>query len=126
LKHQTKLNYRMVAELFRPQKYSHRWGWVRPDDKNKSSETQDIKDLIIKMKNTGCNDGDGYWLASKNLYDEKIGFILTDIDDIFTCLEDNNTEDHPLAKRIADELWSMFITYRVDIEALKSFEQAAS
>lgn len=128
VKHQTKPNYRMVAEMVSP-KNLNRLGWHRPqwiDLKNQPSEALDIINLTIKMKNDGCNEGDGYWLGSKDLNDEKIAFILTDIDDIVACLEDNNTEDHPLANRIADELWSMFTTYREDIEALDSFKQAAS
>jgi hypothetical protein len=130
LKPQTKPNYKMVAEyLFSLQKDKCRSGWYRPQSlnlKNQMLSTLNTKDLTYKMISDGCNDGDGNWVGSKYFPYGKRGFVLTDIDDIVVCLQDNRTKVHFLANSIADELWSMFATYRVDIEMLDSFKQVAS
>ena len=129
LKHQGKPNYTMRAEhVFSPRNWG--WsGWFRPqwiDLKNQPPETLDTKDLTEKMINNGCNGAESNWVGSKDLRDGKKGFVPTDIDDIVACLEDNRSEDHPLANTIAKELWEMFTTYREDIEALASFKLATS
>lgn len=79
------------------------------------------------MNNGGCYPISGRWLCYKNLRETNTnnGILTTDIDDICACLEDNSNSDHPLADSISDELWSMFIAYREDIEELESFKKSA-
>ena len=128
-KHQGKPNYFMKALCVFYKSRTGNSGWVRPqlvDFRIQSPAMLDTKDLTNKMINNGCNGAEPWLVGSKNLRGGKNGFVLTDIDDIFACIEDNRSEDHPLANTIAEELWLMFTTYREDIEALDSFKQAAA
>lgn len=128
LKHHIKPNYLVRAEsVF----YKSREGaikWFRPQsvNKNQTNEILDTKQLTDKMIGDGCMGAENWWIGWKPLRDGKKGFVSTDIEDIVSCLEDNRTENHPLANAIADELWSMFITYHKDVEALDSFKQVAN
>jgi hypothetical protein len=129
LKHQIKPNYRMFAEyLFHPQINTGWSGWFRPQkiDLKKNQPDMDTKILTAKMIANGCYDAQDEWVGWKDLRDGKKGFSFTNMDDLIACLEDNGTENHPLADSIAAELWDMFIAYREDIEALDGFKQAAS
>ena len=129
LKHQAKSNYSMLAEHIFSIKNKGWSGWHRPqwvDFKNQSHSLLDTKDLTNKMINDGNKGAEGWWVGWKYLRNGKNNFVFTDVDDIVACLEDNSNEDHPLANTIAEELWWMFSTYRVEIEALDSFKQAAS
>ncbi|MDO9270479.1 MAG: PD-(D/E)XK nuclease family protein [Methylobacter sp.] len=129
MKHQAKPNYSMFAQHIFSLKNMGWSGWYRPqwiDFKNQSPATLDTKELTDKMTSTGCKGEEAWWIGWQDLCFGKKGFLSTDIDDIVACLEDNRTEDHPLADTIAEELWLMFVTYREDIEALDSFKQAAT
>jgi len=129
LKHQAKPNYSMFAQHIFSLKNMGWSGWYRPqwlDFKNQSPATLDTKELTDKMINADCMGEEAWWIGSQHFRFGKKGFLSTDIDDIVACLEDNRTEDHPLANTIAEELWLMFVTYREDIEALDSFKLAAS
>ena len=129
LKHQAKPNYLARTDSVFYKSREGRSGWFRPqwiDLKKQPPATLDTKDLTNKMINDGCNGAEPNWVGSKNLRDGKKGFVPTDIDDIFDCLEDNRSKDHPLANTIAEELWWMFTTYIVDIEALASFKLVAT
>jgi hypothetical protein len=129
LKHKAKPNYLARTHSVFYKSREGRSGWVRPqwiDFKNQSLITLDTKVLTDKMISDGCAGAEPWWIGSKDLRNGKKGFVHTDIDDIVACLEDNRSENHPLANEIAEELWVMFVTYREDIEALNSFTQAAS
>lgn len=128
LMHQAKNNYMMRAEKIFFKSREGWSGWYRPkwvDLKSQSLETLDTKDLTLKMISDGCGRAEGWWVGWNYLREGKKSFVFTDIDDIVACLEDNRTENHPLANTIADELWRMFKTYYKDIEVLESFKQAA-
>lgn len=104
-------------------------GWVRPQWVDlKQSQEPAVAALRDKMKSYGFPGTDGFWLAYKNLRNGAMGYVLTEIEDIISCIEDNlnPNDDHPLATEIADEMWDVFIAYRPDIEALEGFKQAAS
>lgn len=113
------------------EKYSARSIWLRPESqwnlKNLSLDTLDTKSLTEKMLRNECKLGANQWdVASKVLRDGKGAFSYSNIDYMLDCLEDNQSETHPLANEIANELWEVFIAYRADIEALPSFQNVAS
>ncbi|NOQ36795.1 MAG: hypothetical protein GQ569_13025 [Methylococcaceae bacterium] len=126
LQHQHKNNYKVYAEyLFDSTKADKGWvGWYRPDGIDLKI-TPDTENLTNKMVNDGCSGAEVLLVGWKHLRNEKGGFIVTDSDDIIACIEDNQSENHPLANEIVEELWQMFTTYRTNIQALDSFKQAA-
>ena len=125
--HKTKPSYRLLAEgVFTP---NGTYGWVcwyRPVSIDMKS-TQETTTLTAKMLVDGCSDGaEPARVARNNLRSGKRGYVLANDDDIVACHEDNQNPEHPLATEIADELWSMFTTYRTDIEALPSFQESTA
>jgi hypothetical protein len=127
--HNTKSNYRMLAQhLFSDRNWGFA-GWSRPewiDKKELLSEKLETNALSEKMKNDGNSGAESSWVGFKYLREGKKGFSPADIDDIIACYTDNQSTDHRLANTIANELWWMFENYHADIEALESFKQAAS
>ena len=131
VKHRAKPNYFMFASnIFYKSKDKGMFGWISPqkiDRNNQASTALEITELTNRMTNAGCyNVTNSLWVARKELQNEKIGFVTTDIDDILACLTDNQSEDHPLANTIAQVLWEMFASYRENIEVMDSFKQAYS
>lgn len=119
--HKIKANYSLLADhVFSLRTDISRFGWYRPASL-KSGERQETDPLTKKM----AGESDYWWVASNNLHDEKIGYVHTNKEHILACWEDNQSEDHPLATEMANAMWQLFTTYRSDIEALPSFQQAA-
>jgi len=120
-------NYVCYAEYLFALEQGGKFGWWRPIGADMKQPPQETTPLSEKMVGNGCTGGAEYWwLATSGLRGGDGGYILTNNDDILTCHEDNQNSEHPLATKIADELWAMFTTYRADIEALPSFQQAAT
>lgn len=127
-RHNIKPNFSFYAEyLFACVQKGGKFGWVRPCWVDIKLLPQETASLSEKMIESGCISGaEGWFLASAGMCDGAGSFILSNNDDIIVCHEDNLNPIHPNATHIADEIWAMFIAYREDIEALPSYQQAAS
>jgi len=128
LRHHRKPNYCVRAEAVFTTGGKGWYGWLRPQwvDLKQPQETADLTKTMI---NNGYTGPEGWWVAYRNLRNGAKGYVLTEIEDIINCIEDmeeKNSNTHPLATEIADIMWEMFIDYRLDIEALEGFKQAAS
>lgn len=127
VRHNIKNNYMCYAEFLFASDQGGRIGWWRPSWVDMKQPPQETRSISEKMIENGCTGGpEGWWLATSGLRGGDGGYILTNNDDIITCHEDNHNPEHPLATEIADELWTMFTTYRADIEALPSFQQTTT
>jgi hypothetical protein len=123
-RHQYTPNYRMVAECVFTNGGKGWYGWYRPQwvDVKQPHETATLTENMIQNGIAGGMEG--WWIAWNNLRDGNLGYVITDIDDIIACWNDNRSDHHSLANEIANEMWTMFINYRERIEALDSFKQA--
>ena len=130
--HNIKANFNFYAEyLFAGDTGWGKFGWVRPIwiDKKQLPQLTDTHHLSEKMMMQGCHSGeDEWWLASNRLRGGDKGYVISDNEDIFACHEDNRNlnSNHPMASKIAEEMWTMFTAYRADIEALPSFQQTTT
>ncbi|MDP2805819.1 MAG: PD-(D/E)XK nuclease family protein [Gallionellaceae bacterium] len=126
LSHNAKPSYQLLAKNIFTNKMNDGWfGWYRPKsvDINKHCDTLTLTE---KMVGSGSEKAEDWWVGWNYLRDGQYGIMLSNNEDIFECFEDNRNQEHPLAKNIADEIWQMFTAYRADVEALPSFQQAAT
>lgn len=125
LRHRRKPNYCLRAESVFTTGDKGWYGWRRPQWVD-IKQQQETAILTERMKNDGYVGADYLWVASRNLRNGAKGYVLTEIEDIISCIKDNRSDDNPLATEIAEEMWDVFIAYRPDIEALEGFKQADS
>ena len=118
-------NYRLRAELIFTDNRNNGWyGWYRSSWVDLKKTAPETKALTEKMIENGSEKAEDWWVGWKFLRKGEKGYVLPDNDHIITCLDDNQSKDHPLATEIANEMWEMFKTYREAIEALPSFTEA--
>lgn len=103
--HSRKPNYKLFAEFIFTHGGKGRFGWCRPGWVD-LAQPQETAVLSKKMILNGCiGEPEGWWVAFNYLRGERRGYILSEIDDIIDCSEDNRSADHPLASEIAKEMW---------------------
>ena len=116
-------NYKLRAEYIFTLSDKGWCGWCRPSHVDlkllANHETFDLSKAMINNGYSGVPEVG--WLGADDLRGGRHGYVLSDINDIMSCFDDNQSNDHPLAQEIAEELWTMFDTYREQIEALDSF-----
>jgi hypothetical protein len=95
-------------------------GWVRPswvnvNDMNNEyiKETNDISTKMKKQRFSYNN----WWVGVKT----RSTYLTSNNDHIVKCDRDNKTDEHPLAKEIAEEFMRVFIDYHEDICNLPTF-----
>ena len=122
--HNNKPNYRVVGEyIFAPEGGKGWCGWYRPSWIDpKLVQEHETAPLSMEMIANYSGRPEGWWIGSNALRGGLLGYVLSDTNDIVNCLNDNQNDHHPLAREIAEELWTMFDTYREKIEGLDSFK----
>ncbi|MFH0999036.1 MAG: PD-(D/E)XK nuclease family protein [Pseudomonadota bacterium] len=124
IRHKFNSNYRLLGEHIFTDSNKGWYGWYRPNKIDwKSIQEHETYTLTKTMINDGYLEGaEDWWIGSEKLRGGRQGYVLSDADDIISCLNDNRSDKHPLAREIADEMWIMFNNYREKIEALDSFK----
>lgn len=111
-------NYRVLAEIFKQERSNGLLGWFMRDILNGNEVPETLKE---KMRTNGCTTlPRSQWLAYRIC---KGSIAFSDKEGIIACHEDNQNNLHPIATKVAGEIWKMFTGYRVDIENLPNFIQ---
>lgn len=105
--------------------FNNGWfGWYRPQWKDsKILASVDSYALSQEMSKNGTKDAESWWVGWNTL---DANFKRWDAETILLIDNDNRQTECPLAKALAEKIWEMFITYRLEIEALDSFKQAVN
>lgn len=116
-------NYKYIIENIFNNKGCY--GWCRPQKMDyKNLPHADTLDISKKMIANGMGEFDDWWVVRKNLDDV---FKSWDDDAIIMINNDNRQIDEfPLAKKLTQQIFQIFIAYYKEIEALPSFKQAAN
>lgn len=108
-----------IEKLF----YGGHYGWRRPNWVDpKALSNVDTANLSRQMQDEGRKEPEDWWVSWSYL-DHPFDNWKDEV--IVAIAADNRQEEHALAKQLAQQVWNFFATYRAEIEALPSFQQAA-
>lgn len=116
------------GNIFHKDPGTHQFGWYDPNNKINHNDNEIIS-IVNEMNENYPVGKNNWWLCCIEGASPRVQMIPTldmsedNNDDMKKIIADNENVNHPMAKDVADAMFTLFVNYRDEVEKLALFQK---